>query len=86
MNFGKKIVDQLGCIPSQAWLIQNHREEYRQVMARFSSLQNFEMELQGAFPDSFDYVTLKELANDHEKKNFFRQRINKSQVFWFSQR
>ena len=81
IEWGKSIVDKYGCLPTYQSFITTHKDQYHSIRSRFGSTQSFEMELRKRYPDSFDYVTLKELANDYEKKNFYRNRIKKSQVF-----
>lgn len=81
IEWGRSIVQGYGSLPSQANLLAKYRDEYYQVQARFGNTQNFEMELRKRHPNEFDYVTFKELAQDYEKKNFYRNAIKKTQVF-----
>lgn len=81
LKFGKGIVEVHGCLPHQSWFIHNHREEFNKVISRFGSIQNFEMDLRAVYPNSFKYVTIKELAKDYQRRDFYRSRIKKSQVF-----
>lgn len=82
IDWGRDLVERHGKIPSYSWFIDNDRLKYKTIYTRFQNMAAFEIEIRKKYPDVFPYVTLKEIADDYQKKNFYRSKIRKSQVFF----